>query len=467
MIKIEDWIGSLHGPIVVLGAGGFVGSNLLQKLLKYRNDVFGVVRSLPAWRLEAVDRSHILEVDLNDLAATRNMVASLGPATIFDCVAYGAYSFEAEESLIYRTNFQSLVQLIELMADRGFAAFIHAGSSSEYGLNSSGPLEDESLRPNSHYAVSKVAASHYISYAGKVRRLPIVNLRLYSVYGPLEDASRLIPNLVAKGLRREFPPFVDPAISRDFVYIDDVCEAFIVAAARLTPDIYGESFNIGTGQRTTMEELAAISAQVFSIHSQPVFGTMADRAWDLADWYAEPSKAKRVLGWEPKTDLAKGLRLTANWVGSLATDEFSAMTKLGAGPPRRSISAVVACYMDEQAIPIMYERLTATFQKIDVDYEIIFVNDGSPDDCAGRIREISAADPRVLGITHSRNFGSQMAFRSGMEMSVMQSCVLLDGDLQDPPELIELFFQKWIEGNDVVYGRRIKRDMPLFWGATL
>ena len=112
----------------------------------------------------------------------------------------------------------------------------------------------------------------------------------------------------------------------------------------------------------------------------------------------------------------------------------------------------------------MYRRLTDTFKKLDVDYEIIFVNDGSPDNCAERILEISATDPHVLGITHSRNFGSQMAFRSGMEMSVMQACVLLDGDLQDPPELIEQFYHQWTAGFDVIYGRRVKRDMPFVWG---
>ena len=141
------------------------------------------------------------------------------------------------------------------------------------------------------------------------------------------------------------------------------------------------------------------------------------------------------------------------------------MTKRAGGPRRRSISAIIACYKDEPAIPVMYRRLTDTFKKLDVDYEIIFVNDGSPDNCADRIVEISATDPHVLGITHSRNFGSQMAFRSGMEMSVMQACVLLDGDLQDPPELIEQFYHRWTEGYDVVYGRRVKRDMPFGWGV--
>ena len=464
MLEPGDWVRALRGPILVLGAGGFVGANLLRRLLKYREDVFGVVRTLPAWRLDGIDRRHILEADLIDLAATRNLVANVRPSTIFDCIAYGAYSFETDQELIYRTNFTALVQLMELLADTGFTAFVHAGSSSEYGTNSAGPLEEASLQPNSHYSVSKVAASNYISYVGNIRRLPVLNLRLYSVYGPLEDLSRLIPNLVAKGLKGAFPPLVDPNTSRDFVYIDDVCDAFVQAAARLTPDIYGQAFNIGTGRATTIREVAKVSGDVFAIRAEPIFGSMAGRSWDLPDWYAAPGKAERLLNWTAKTDLATGLKLTSEWVRSLEGLDAGAMTKRAPSPRRRSISAIVACYKDEQAIPVMHRRLTDTFKKLDVNYEIIFVNDGSPDNCADRIVEISATDPHVLGITHSRNFGSQMAFRSGMEMSVMQACVLLDGDLQDPPELIEQFYHRWTEGYDVVYGRRVKRDMPFGWG---
>jgi polyisoprenyl-phosphate glycosyltransferase len=465
MLEPGDWVRALRGPIVVLGAGGFVGANLLRRLLKHREDVFGVVRSLPTWRLDGIDRRHILEADLIDLAAARNLVTNVRPRTIFNCVAYGAYSFETDFDLIYRTNFSALVQLVELLAETDFTAFIHAGSSSEYGTKSAGPLEEESLQPNSHYSVSKAAASNYIAYAGKIRRLPIVNLRLYSVYGPLEDTSRLIPNLVAKGLNGSFPPLADPNTSRDFIYIHDVCDAFVQAAARLTPDIYGEALNIGTGRGTTIRQLAKIAADVFAIGEEPIFGSMAGRSWDLPDWYAAPGKAERLLNWTAKTDLATGLKLTSEWVRSLEGLDAGAMTKRSANPRRRSISAIIACYKDEPAIPVMYRRLTDTFKKLEVNYEIIFVNDRSPDNSADRILEISATDPHVLGITHSRNFGSQMAFRSGMEMSVMQACVLLDGDLQDPPELIEQFYHRWIDGYDVVYGRRIKRDMPFVWSV--
>ena len=459
-----DLAATLKGPILVLGGGGFVGANLVHRLLRTRGDVTAVVRRLPAWRLADLDRRHVLEVDLTSAAELRQMIEAIRPRTVFDCAAYGAYSFETDADLIYRTNFTSLVTLAGLLQSDELAAFVHAGSSSEYGTNAAGPLETDPAVPNSHYAVSKSAASQFIAYAGQTLRMPIVNLRLYSVYGPLEDSSRLIPNLVRHALDGGYPPFVSPETSRDFVYVDDVCDAFIAAAARMTPDIHGESFNIGTGRRTTIRDLADTARRTFGLTQPAEFGAMPGRHWDVDAWYAAPGKAARLLGWSAATPLTEGLRRTANWIESLGPDGLAGLTKRHRPPERRSITAIIACYRDEPAVPIMYDRLVATFRRIDVDYEIIFVNDASPDDCAGAIRALSERDPRVLGITHSRNFGSQMAFRSGMEMATKDACVLLDGDLQDPPELIEQFCAQWQAGHDVVYGRRVRRDMPLLWG---
>jgi dolichol-phosphate mannosyltransferase len=122
------------------------------------------------------------------------------------------------------------------------------------------------------------------------------------------------------------------------------------------------------------------------------------------------------------------------------------------------ISAIIACYKDEQSIPLMYERLISTFKKIGCRYEIIFVNDGSPDESEKVLVDICEKDKHVVAIIHSRNFNSQNAFSSGMKYSTGDAAVLLDGDLQDPPELIEKFAVKWLEGNDVVYGLREKRE---------
>jgi glycosyltransferase involved in cell wall biosynthesis len=130
--------------------------------------------------------------------------------------------------------------------------------------------------------------------------------------------------------------------------------------------------------------------------------------------------------------------------------------------PLTRISAIVACYRDAPAVPIMHARLTAVFVKLGVDYEIIFVNDRSPDNAAEVLAELAARDDHVIVINHSRNFGSQNAFTSGMRIATGDAVVLLDGDLQDPPELIEAFYHKWQEGFDVVYGQRIKREATMF-----
>ena len=126
--------------------------------------------------------------------------------------------------------------------------------------------------------------------------------------------------------------------------------------------------------------------------------------------------------------------------------------------PEPMLTAVVTCYKDAQAIVPMHARLSAVFTALGVNYEIIFVNDGSPDDSDAVLKELTARDPRVLAIEHSRNFGSQSAFVSGMQLAVGDAVVLLDGDLQDPPEVIAAFYAKWREGNDVVYGRRVKLE---------
>jgi dolichol-phosphate mannosyltransferase len=128
----------------------------------------------------------------------------------------------------------------------------------------------------------------------------------------------------------------------------------------------------------------------------------------------------------------------------------------------RKISAIVACYKDNQSIPLLYERLTKVFREAGTDYEIIFVNDASPFDDEEVIAQLSFKDSRVIGISHSRNFGSQSAFVSGMEVSTGDAVVLMDGDGQDPPEIIPEFIKKWDEGYEIVFGERVKREAPFY-----
>jgi glycosyltransferase involved in cell wall biosynthesis len=129
---------------------------------------------------------------------------------------------------------------------------------------------------------------------------------------------------------------------------------------------------------------------------------------------------------------------------------------------RPKLSAIIACYRDGPAIPHMYRRLKETFAQLPVDLEIVFVNDASPDDAEEVLARLCAADPGVVAVNHSRNFGSQAAFTSGMSICTGDMVVLMDGDLQDPPELIPQLLEKWQQGFDVVYGVRVKREATLF-----
>jgi dolichol-phosphate mannosyltransferase len=207
----------LHGPVLILGASGFIGANLLRTLLESRSDVFGTASRDPAWRLAGVDTGRVITVDLLARGNLRALLDRVQPETVFDCVAYGAYSFEQDVERMYQTNVLFKQELIEELIRRGTHCYIHAGSSSEYGGRAAAPEESQAPAPNSHYAVTKNAAAGLVYFSGKHRGLRCANLRLYSVYGPLEDRSRLIPTLVAEAAAKRLPPFVGPDTSRDFL----------------------------------------------------------------------------------------------------------------------------------------------------------------------------------------------------------------------------------------------------------
>ena len=123
-----------------------------------------------------------------------------------------------------------------------------------------------------------------------------------------------------KGLGREHAQFVDPRISRDFLYVDDACEAFMDAAINLPESCYGESFNVGSGVKTTIGDFADLCKDMFELPGDPAF-TMPNRGWDVPDWYANPAKARDNVGWVAKTSLREGMERMAAWVKSIEHPE--------------------------------------------------------------------------------------------------------------------------------------------------
>lgn len=125
---------------------------------------------------------------------------------------------------------------------------------------------------------------------------------------------------------------------------------------------------------------------------------------------------------------------------------------------KKYLSIIPIAYKDAGNIRELYKRLTLNLKKITPNYEIIYVNDNSPDSSGEILRELALKDKRLTVINHSRNFGAQNAFTSGMRQAIGDAVVIMDGDLQDPPELVEDFVKKWQQGYEVVYGIRRKRE---------
>ncbi len=459
---MKEKIQQLQGPVFIFGGSGFIGANLFNTILQYRSDCYAITHNpRDAWRLKLLNipLPNILHCDINYKKSVEAVFEEYHPKTIFNLSAYGAYSKQNNSNLIYETNVVGTLNILEQC--KGIHAYIHAGSSSEYGLNSTNPSENSELMPNSHYSVSKISVSYLLKYFAQQQQLPCLNLRLYSIYGPWEEPDRLIPKLVDFGLQNNYPPLADPDTSRDFVYVDDCVEAFIDAANHVNASNAGESINIGSGQKVTLKQLGAISRELFNIDTEPQWGNMPNRKWDTADWVGNYEKAECLINWRPVTSLEQGLKKFSEW--QINTGYRQNILPAFLSPKKLAkISPVIACYNDAQAIPIMYERLVETFKKLGCNYEIIFVNDNSPDDTDTVLQEICERDMNVIAIKHSRNFGSQAAFVSGMEIASGDAIVLMDGDLQDPPEIIPLFFEQWQNGFEVVYGKRVKREASWF-----
>jgi nucleoside-diphosphate-sugar epimerase len=298
---------------LVTGAAGFVGSNLTRHLLSSGHKVHVICRQESNfWRLEDVrDDLQIHNVSLADAEKLQECVKKIGPDWVFHLAAHGAYSWQNDLERIISTNVIGAANLLAACTKGSCEAFVSAGSSSEYGYKDHAPVEDERVDPNGDYAIAKAAATHFCKLYAQKHGVPTAVLRLYSVYGPYEDNDRLIPTLISHGLKGKLPPLVDPAIARDFIYVDDAVSAFMAAARQeIKP---GSVYNVGTGVQTSLKEVVEAARELFDIKQEPQWGSMPNRKWDTSVWVANNEKLKRELCWQPKYSFKEGLAQTKNW----------------------------------------------------------------------------------------------------------------------------------------------------------
>ena len=265
------------------------------------------------WRLEEI-RADVAwhEADLADVDAVTALLRRVRPDWVFHLAVHGAYSWQTDVDTMIRTNVVGTLALARACVAADVPVLVNTGSSSEYGLKDHPPAETEWLDPNSDYACTKAAATQLCRHWALRHRRRFVTLRLYTAYGPWEDPGRLVPTLVVHGLRGALPPLTNPETARDWVYVDDACDAFVRAATRAgVPD--GAVYNVGSGVQTSLGDVVASARRILGVAQEPRWGAMRDRGWDTSVWVADPRAARDALGWEPRTSFADGFARTVEW----------------------------------------------------------------------------------------------------------------------------------------------------------
>lgn len=297
---------------LITGASGFIGCALATRLVGSGDEVHVLVRpKSTSWRNDALRGAIVHTGSILDAAWLDAMVCEVKPDVVFHCAAHGAYSFQRDLRVITETNIVGTTNILHAAAAAGCERFINSGTSSEYGDCDHAPSESEAPRPNSVYAATKAAATWLCGMSAASLGIDVVTLRLYSAYGPFEDPRRLMPTLCAHALHGELPPLADRWIVRDFVHIDDIVDAYLLAAhAPRTRPIY----NVGSGVETSLDSLVATVRDVFSIASEPDWGAYPNRDWDVRCWRGDSTAIREDLGWEPQRSLRDGLRTFAEWI---------------------------------------------------------------------------------------------------------------------------------------------------------
>lgn len=301
--------------VLITGATGFVGANLARRLLHEGHEVHVLLRpGYRDWRIaDLLSDIKIHIVSLLDFSALKQLLKNISPDWIFHLAVHGAYSHQTDVFEIVNTNILGTINLLEASLLQGFETFINTGSSSEYGYKNEPATEIDFIEPNSYYAVAKASSTLYCRYSAQKHNARIATLRLYSVYGPYEEPTRLMPTLIAKGLNKTLPPLVDPNIARDMIYVEDVVNAYLQVAAH--PKLEkGAVYNVGTGYQTTIKEVVDIARKLLNIEIEPQWSTMPNRMWDTNNWVADNRKIQKDLNWKPEFSLTEGFSHMIQWM---------------------------------------------------------------------------------------------------------------------------------------------------------
>ncbi|MBI5680692.1 MAG: NAD-dependent epimerase/dehydratase family protein [Methanobacterium sp.] len=299
--------------ILITGATGFVGANIVRKSLDLGANVHIITReSSDKWRINDLLKDlNAYNVDLLEHEKLIQIVSKIEPSIIFHLATYGGSPFQKDSNLIIKSNFIGTFNLVNACKKADFELFVNTSSSSEYGIKS-GPMEEnDMLEPANDYGVSKAASTLYCQSIARREELPIVTLRLFSPYGYYESPTRLIPSVIMACLKNENPKVTSPHYVRDFIFIDDVIDSYIKTAEKVK--FRGDIFNIGQGIQHSIGEVVNKIIEMTGNKVDAKWGSESKWLNEPEIWQANITKANKILKWKPKFSLEQGLSKTIKW----------------------------------------------------------------------------------------------------------------------------------------------------------
>ncbi len=302
--------------VLITGASGFVGANFTRFLVSKEVEVHVLVRKTSnLWRIESIkNKLNIHYCDLNEREKLKGLISEIKPEGIMHFAIYGGYPFQKETLKIIRTNFLGTVNLLDACMSTGFKWFINTGSSSEYGIKNEPMKEDDLLEPINDYGVAKAAGTLYCQAVAKRTEAPIYTMRLFSPYGYYEEPTRLIPYTILSCLRNKNVLLSNPNAVRDFVFIEDVMNAYLKLIFNTNSIKQGDVFNVGSGKQHKISEVVSLIKKMTNCTSQLNWKKIPERDSDILKvWEANIGKINSHLNWNTQYALKEGLEKTINW----------------------------------------------------------------------------------------------------------------------------------------------------------
>lgn len=299
---------------LVTGASGFIGANLVRRLLSENQEVHILIRKdSNLWRIKGIlSKLKLHQLDTENQMSVKNAIKKINPDYIYHLAAYGGYPFQQVVDVMIRVNIIFTSHFLEAAKETKCKAFILTGSSSEYGYKNKPMKEIDILEPASFYAATKAAATQLALVYARSFNMPIVVVRPFSVYGAFEEPTRLVPTVIMKCLQNIDVELTDGKEKRDFIYIEDFLDCFLKLAEN-TGKTAGCIVNIGSGKQFSTREIVNIIYRLTKSRSRLLWGKYPNRSWDAKNWQADINLAKKLVGWQPERDLSSGISATITW----------------------------------------------------------------------------------------------------------------------------------------------------------